>query len=103
MTLGPGLAERSPAPPPRLAQRIHQALGVRISAEAEAAPALCVDAAAELLRELLTRSATGRESALELLAVDALVTYAFEAAADNPSSLTSTAHAAMARLSLAAQ
>ena len=103
MTLGAWLAERSPAPPPRLAERIHQALGNRINADSEGAPALCVDAAAELLRELLARSATGRESALELLAVDALVTYAFEAAAVNPSLLTSTANAAMARLSLAAQ
>jgi hypothetical protein len=56
-----------------------------------------------LLRELVSRSATGRESALELLAVDALVTYAFEAAAASPTSLTTTANAAMARLSLAAQ
>ena len=103
MTLGAWLAERLPAPPPRLAERIHQGIGVRVNANAEGAPARCVDAAADLLRELLTRSATGRESALELLAVDALVTYAFEAAAANPSSLTVTADAAMARLSLAAQ
>ena len=103
MTLGAWLAERSPAPPPRLAERIHQALGARVSDDAEGAPTLCVEAAADLLRELLTRSATGRESALELLAVDALVTYAFEAASANPSSLTTTANAAMARLSLAAQ
>jgi hypothetical protein len=103
VTLGAWLAERSPAPPPRLAQRIHQALGVRVNASADGASALCVDAAADLLRELLSRSATGRESALELLAVDALVTYAFEAAAASPASLTVTANAAMARLSLAAQ
>lgn len=103
MTLGAWLAERSPAPPPRLAERIHEALGVRVNANAEGAPALCVDAAAELLRELLSRSSTGRESALELLAVDALVTYAFEAAATNPASLTMTANAAMARLSLVAE
>ena len=37
----------------------------------------------------------GRESALDLLTVDALVTYAFEAAAEAPASLEATATAAM--------
>jgi hypothetical protein len=103
VTLGTWLAERSPAPPPRLARRIHDALGKRLNDHADAAPELCVDAAAELLRDVLSRSATGRESALELLAVDALVTYAFEAAAANPATLTANATRAMERLSLPAQ
>jgi hypothetical protein len=102
VTLGAWLAERSPAPPRRLAQRVEQALGDRVHADANHAAELCVDAAAVLLHELLGR-ATGRESALELLAVDALVTYAFEAAAAHPETLTADANTAMARLSLAAQ
>lgn len=103
MTLGAWLAERSPEPPARLAERIRQALGDRVEASAESAPVLCVDAATDLLRDLLSRPTAGRESALELLAVDALVTYAFEAAATDPASLMTNASSAMARLSLSAQ
>jgi hypothetical protein len=103
VTLGAWLAERSPAPPPRLEERIHEALGPRVHFDAGQAPSLCIDAATDLLRELLGRPSSGRESALELLAVDALVTYAFEAAASNPSSLADVATRAMMRLSLAAQ
>jgi hypothetical protein len=103
VTLGVWLADRTPAPPARLARRIEQALGERVHGDVASAPELCVDAAADLLRDLLVRSATGRESALELLAVDALVTYAFEAAATHPETLMTTAASAMKRLSLAAQ
>ena len=42
---------------------------------------LCSPPPNDLLRELLRRPTAGRESALDLLTVDALVTYAFEAAA----------------------
>ena len=45
---------------------------------------------------MAARPSAGRESALDLLTVDALVTYAFEAA--EPASLEATATAAMIRL-----
>jgi hypothetical protein len=41
----------------------------------------------------------GRAAALDLLAADALATYAFEAAADDPDAIPARARAAMARLS----
>ncbi len=64
---------------------------------------LCLDAADDLLGELLARSSAGRESALDLLTVDALVTYAFEAAADSPESLPAAcATDAMTRLAAVA-
>ena len=44
---------------------------------------------------------TGRESALDLLTVDALVTYAFEAASERPDSLESHAAHAIVQLSSA--
>jgi hypothetical protein len=56
-------------------------------------------AAETLLGELLARPTTGRESALDLLAVDALVTYAFEAASSEPATLGARAGEAMIRLS----
>jgi len=70
--------------------------------EASAAADVCIDAAERLLGELLTRPSAGRESALDLLTVDALVTYAFEAASDDPDSLGDRASRAMTRLAATA-
>lgn len=103
MTLGTWLREREPTPPVRLARRIDDALGGRRNADATDASALCIDAADCLLRELLARDRAGRESALDLLAVDALVTYALEAAAGDPDTFASRAHDAMHRLAATAQ
>ena len=85
-------------PPPRLTQRIDEVLGVRGDDSCTQASAHCVAAAEELLRDLLTRPSAGRESALDLLTVDALVTYAFEAAATDARTLPLRADEAMARL-----
>jgi len=103
MTLDHWLREREPVPPARLAQRIDAALGKRRDADADDAAALCVDAADQLLRALLARDSTGRECALDLLSVDALVTYAMEAAAVDPETFAARAHDAMHRLAAAAQ
>lgn len=51
-----------------------------------------------LLGEMLATEATGRADALDLLAVDALMTYAFEAAADDSSQIESLASDAMVRI-----
>lgn len=99
MTLQRWLRDRRPSPPVRLALRIEEVLGDRLSQDAASAADLCVDAAESLLGELLEHSATGRESALDLLTVDALITYAFEAAAAEPERLAARANAAMTRLS----
>ena len=100
MTLESWLRDRTPAPPRRLAERIGEVLGDRAGRPATEAYELCLDAAVALLRELLARP-TGRESALDLLTVDALVTYAFEASASEPAKLKARAINAMSRLSLA--
>jgi hypothetical protein len=97
------LHERSDAPPVVLAARVRAVLGERVEVKAASAPAACVDAAEELLRELLSRPSAGRESALDLLTVDALVTYAFEAAANEPDSLIALAESAMSRLASTAR
>lgn len=57
-----------------------------------------MDTGVALLDRMLASSAAGRDHALDLLAVDSLVTYAFQAAADNPSQIEGRAAAAMARI-----
>ena len=103
MTIDAWLASRTPTPPRRLAARIREALGERARADAAETPNLCVDAAFELLRELVQKPDARREAALDLLTVDALVTYAFEASASDPNRVEALARDSMARFgSLAA-
>jgi hypothetical protein len=97
VTLAPWLAARRPAPPAELRARIDAALGAALDADADV-PATCVAAAERLVRELLREDATSRDSALDLLAADALVTYAFEAASERPTALEPRAREAMARI-----
>jgi hypothetical protein len=97
------LRQRTPAAPAVLSARIQRTLGIRCEADAAAASELCVAAAEELLSELLARPSAGRESALDLLTFDALVTYAFEAASEDIDSLAARADAAMTRLAATAQ
>lgn len=78
-------------------------LGDRRATDSAEATEQCVAAAEGLLADLLTRPSAGRESALDLLTVDALITYAFEAAAVDANTLPSRADAAMRRLAAAAR
>jgi hypothetical protein len=57
-----------------------------------------VDAGELLLRRVLVTDTEARESALDLLAADACVTYAFEAAADEPAKLGARAEAAKVKI-----
>jgi hypothetical protein len=52
---------------------------------------------------LLTNGCLTRDTALDLLAVDALVTYAFEAAADDPATLEDRAKQTLARIAALAE
>jgi hypothetical protein len=72
------LDARRPAPPPTL--RAH--LGRRVQEGPGALPDHLADAGRALLARVLARPESGRELALDLLAADALVTYAFEAQAE---------------------
>jgi hypothetical protein len=97
VTLREWLHERRPQPPERLLANIEAVLGDRLSAGASSCGAVCLDAAEALLRDLVTRPEMGRDAALDLLTVDALTTYAFEAAASEPDTLSERASAAMTR------
>jgi hypothetical protein len=102
VTVHAWLHARLPTPPPALIARVESALGDRCDHDAADAAELCLAAAEDLLRDLTARASTGRESALDLLSVDALVTYAFEAASTSgsasPAELSRRASDAMRRL-----
>ncbi len=62
-------------------------MGPYMLADASEAPDRLLDAAESLLARSLAEGLMSRESALDLLTVDALVTYAFEASAGQTGSL----------------
>jgi len=98
MTVGEWLAARTPAPPDNLADHLRRTLGPALAREADEAVVACLDAAVGLLTSLRDDPDAGRERALDLLAADALVTYAFEAAAEDPLALAEVAKGAMWRI-----
>ena len=98
MTVGEWVRAREPAPPTRLGARIEAAVGNGRGEPAAQAGDVCLAACESLLNDVLTRATSGRESALDLLAADALATYALEAAAEAPSALEARARDAMRRL-----
>lgn len=98
-TLADWLDARTPPPPPRLAARVREVLADDLAAPAADAHARLLGAGERLLSALLARGSATRDVALDLLVADALVTYAFEAAAEQPESLEPRADEAMRRLS----
>jgi hypothetical protein len=82
--VGAWLAARTPAAPPLLAERLHRFVGMAPS-EGLDGPMTDVLGALGLLalRTSLAGGERGDEVALDLLAADAFVTYAFEAAAED--------------------
>jgi hypothetical protein len=98
VTVGGWLGARTVVAPPALAARVREALGEHWSDDASATHAVCEAAAERVLASLLAARETGRETALDLLAADALVTYAFEHAAELPDGLEARASAVMLRI-----
>jgi hypothetical protein len=88
-------------PPPALARRMREALD-SYHRSAGAAPVETAEsylaAGERLLAELLSGDCSSRDCALDLLTADALVTYAFELAANDPSRIGERAQQATARL-----
>ena len=62
-----------------------------------------LDAAAAAMADVLRDGCLTRNAGLALLAVDALVTYAFEAAADDPQQLDARSRSAMATIAALAE
>ena len=98
MTLARWLQARRPVPPPALRARIEHELAVSLALDEREACEACLRAGERVVASLLRENATSRESAIDLLAADALVTYAFEAASERPAELASLAADAMSRI-----
>jgi hypothetical protein len=98
MTVADWIRARSPAPPPAFTALVIASLGSRADDDAVRVTECCLDAAIALLDQLLAGDPLDRSEASALLAADALVTYAFEAAADAPDRLGDRAADAMVRL-----
>ena len=103
MTLARWLDARLPAPPPALRARIDTALGPDLHRGASDESETLLAAAERIVQGLLDENATSRGAALDLLAADALVTYAFEAASERPAELSARAMAAMSRIAALGQ
>ena len=98
MTVGQWLDTRKPTPPPALSTRVREAIGDSISRPASEAPDILLSASEQVVRALLKTGSTSRDTAIDLLAADALVTYALEAASEAPESMRERALDAMRRI-----
>ena len=97
------LDTRTPAPPPALARRLRTLVGSDGARPAHDAADVTLEHGVALLAELLREGCLQRASAVDLLAADALVTSAFEAAADDPDALEARARHGMSRLAAVAR
>ncbi len=97
-TIGEWLAALQPTPPKALADRLAHLLAPFLTEPISRVPDVCLASGEQLLDQLLSSGSTSRGTALDLLAVDALVTYAFQAAADSPDRFESCAAQAMATI-----
>lgn len=86
MTVRDWIARRTPGARPALVERVLAALAADAGAPESRVAELCLAAAARSLDALLAESRFGRDSALDLLAIDALATYAFEHASESGAS-----------------
>lgn len=82
MTVGDWLSARTDAPPPALAARLREILADSLDQPAGRVPEACLAAAEATLATLLHGRRFARDGALDLLAADALMTYAFEASGE---------------------
>jgi len=95
MLAGQWVAARGEQPPAALRARIDGMLNAGGSADDAPVSEALFGAGRTLLATILNSGSTQRDAALDLLTADALVTYAFEAAAADPSTLDVQAASAM--------
>lgn len=98
VTVGEWFAQLQPHPPAALHARLSVLLAEHAGRPAADVADVCIDTGVALLERMLASSDTGRDQALDLLAVDSLVTYAFQAAADRSWEIEERAATAMARI-----
>jgi len=96
--VGEWLTQIAPAPPPALAAELERLLEHHLSRPVAEVTEACLETGEHLFKELMSSGSTERATALTLLSVDALVTYAFEAAATDAGRLDVRAANAMQRI-----
>lgn len=96
---GQWMAAHSEQPPVALRSRLDALVNAPDAPNGASVAHALLDAGKQLLGTILQSGSTQRDAALDLLTADALVTYAFEAAADDPASLDAQAAAAMREIS----
>ena len=87
MTVRDWIASQQPAAPPALMQQMLRILGAEAEEREARTTDICLNAAARALEAILRENRFAREDAAELLAIDALTTYAFEHASGSATSL----------------
>ncbi|MEO7999782.1 MAG: hypothetical protein ABI852_20180, partial [Gemmatimonadaceae bacterium] len=97
-TVGEWLANLQPPPPVALADRLTELLKADLQRPVADVPEVCLQKGEQMLSELVKSGSTERDTALTLLAVDALVTYAFDAASGDPAHIEERAANAMKRI-----
>lgn len=97
-TVGEWFKAVEPAPPRVLAEQLKTMVSNYAARPASEVPEVCLQVAEQQLRLLLASGSTSRATALDLLSVDALVTYAFEAAAQDAMTIEARASSAMTRI-----
>lgn len=97
------VARHAGTAPPALIARVQAVLATDEGAANLPSAEALLRAGERLLAAVLDDSEAGRAVALDLLAADTCVTWAFEAAADDPGTLPARAEAAMHRIAELAQ
>jgi hypothetical protein len=92
------LGSREPAAPAALKAHLQGLFDQHPEWSALLLPEALAEAAELLLARVLTASVSSRSAATDLLSADACVTYAFEAATDDPASIAPLAERAMRRI-----
>lgn len=82
MTVRAWLSSRTPEAPAALTARLLDLLGASADAPAADATAIFIEAARTALGRIVAEERFAREGALDLLAADALMTYAYEHASE---------------------
>ena len=101
-TVGEWFTSIEPAPPRALAALLRAMIASDVDLPATQVPEVCLRVAENHLQLLLASGSTSRATAIDLLAVDALITYAFEAAAGDAAQIEARAQQAMSRIGLLA-
>lgn len=92
------VARHAGTAPPALIARVQAVLAADEAGAGLPAAESLLRAGEALLKSVLDDSESGRAVALDLLAADTCVTWAFEAAADEPGTLPARAESAMNRI-----